>query len=500
MTTPQTKNQIYRTTAAPLTPRLIHKLRGLCNAFHDANDIPLGRLFTYTQLLIIYIISKRVFSRVQLILPTQYGKSLAVSIGVLLRVATHNEKWAIIAPTEDKARIIMDYIVEHIFDDPWLVNKLEYTGTKEKLKQEKSKTRITFRGGGEVRVYTANANNQQQVKKALMGFGAPNIILDESALINDDLYSTVKRMLGGSEGTQGGTFLLEIGNPFFHNHFWRTWLSKRYVKIFVDYVTALKEGRYTDDYIEEMREEAFFDVLYECLFPEQEQDVPAGYRALLSASHVENALINNDIPLGHDEQGNIMDSPILGIDPNHGGKNNTVFVIRYPMTGFAKVVLKKNYSEFKGQDITSEQLADAERIIREYDIRDYRIGVDAGNGGALADALVRKGYMVIAVMFGEAAEDSSRYANAKAELFWRCRRWLISDNGKLVKPDGEEKDNGFLELKVINYKETSTSKLQMEPKEKLIDRGIQSPDTADALALTFITVSNIVDEDEPDII
>lgn len=494
------QSTIYQTTIKPLRAEIIKKVRGIVNVFHDANDTPYGHLLTYTQLLIVWVIIKRLFPRIILILPTQYGKSLAVALAVLLRASTHNEKWAIIAPTEDKARIIMDYIIEHIFDDPLFIERLEYSGTKEKLKQEHSKERITFRGAGEVRIYTANANNMQQVKKALMGFGAPNIVLDESGLIPDELYSTVKRMLGGSEGTVGGTFLLEIGNPFFRNHFWRTWLSKRYIKIFVDWVQALKEGRYTEDYIEEMKDEAFFDVLYECHFPDQEQDVPAGYRALLSASQVENALINQDLPLGHDDNGDLIDEPVLGIDPNHGGKNNTVFVIRYPLTGFAKVVLKKNYNEFRGQDITSLQLADAERIIREYGIGDYRIGVDGGNGGALADALIRKGYLIKVVMFGEAAEDSTRYANAKAEIFWRLRLWIVRDNGKLVKPDNDDKGNGFLELKVINYKETSTSKLQMEPKEKLIERNIQSPDTADALALTFITTRDIVDEDEPDII
>lgn len=447
-------------------------------------------MFTYTQLLIVYIIFHRLFRRIILILPTQYGKSLAVALAVLLRASTHNEKWAIIAPTEEKGRIIMDYIIEHIFDSRFFMEKLEYFGTKEKLKQERSKTRLTFRGGGEVRVFTANANNQQQTEKALMGFGAPNIVLDESAHVNDRLYSTVKRMLGGYEGSPEGTFMLEIGNPFIRNHFWKTWVGTRYIKIFVDYVAALAEGRYTEDFIDEMRDEAFFDVLYECHFPDQDSEVPAGYRPLLSYAQIENALITQGFPLGHNADGELLDRPILGIDPNHGGSNYTVFVVRYPLTGFAKVVLKKQYAEFKHNDITSQQLADAVKIIREYGIGDWRIGVDAGNGGALSDALMREGYLIQDVMFGEGADDKERYANKKAELFWECRKWLVNKNGKLVENDG------FLELKVINYKETSTSKVQMEPKADLEKRGIVSPDTADALALTFIPVSDIVDDDD----
>jgi hypothetical protein len=335
-----------------------------------------------------------------------------------------------------------------------------------------------------VRVYTADARNSQNTKKALMGFGSPNIILDESALIPDDLYATIKRMLGGTKDN----FFLEIGNPFYRNHFYRNWMGKRYVKVYVNVELALQEGRFTQDFIDEMREVPFFDVLYDCLFPDQEDEIPIGYSPLISNAVIENALIDQDLPLGHDEQGKLLDKPVLGIDPNHGGSNFTVMVVRYPLTGFAKVVLKKQYNEDK-HDITGEIGNDALQMIKEYGIDDYRTGVDAGNGGGVADWLQARGVLVQAIQFGQAADDSTRYANKKAEMFWEARKWLRSENGKLVKNDG------FLELKVVNYKETSSSKLQMEPKADLAKRGIVSPDTADAFALTFIPTNDIVEDD-----
>lgn len=433
------------------------------------------------------MIAKRRYSRSALILPTQYGKSLFVAIGVLLRITHFKENWAIIAPTEEKARIIMDYIIQHVFDDEMLIELLDYSGTKEQLMQERSKTRLTFRGFGEVRIYTADATNTQKVKKALAGFGAPNIILDESCLISDEIYSMVKRMVGGSEGTEKGTFLLEISNPFFRNHFWRTWIGERYKKIFLDAEGALLEGRYSRDYLDEMKDEAFYDVLYGCQFPD-EDSAPEGYRQLLSPSHIDNAFIAEELPLGHNEDGTPMDKPILGIDPNHGGSNSTAMIIRYPLTGFAKVVLKKQYKE--SGNITEDIIADAIKIIEEYDVGDYRTGVDAGGVGAgVADGLERKGYAVEAVMFGQKPENATRYANAKAEMYMRLRKWIVADNGKLLKNDG------FLELKDINYKENTSSKVQMESKQELSKRGVASPDIADALALTFITTSNILDDD-----
>lgn len=477
----------YKTTVPPLKPTAQTELRQGLNIFVDGLDNPIGEQLTPTQLTIIDIILHRRYARTQLLLPTRYGKSLSVALAVLWRTAFKPEKWAIIAPTEEKARIIMDYIIEHIFDDTMFVSKLDYNGTKEKLKQERSKTRLTFRGGGEVRVYTADARNRQNVKKALMGFGSPNVILDESSLIDDDLYSTVKRMLGDSKDN----FMLEIGNPFYRNHFLKSWLGTRYEKIFVDDVLALQEGRYSEDYLQEMAEEAFYDVLYQSHFPEDE-DAPSGYRSLLSLAHIDNSFILNDLPLGHNADGSLIDKPVLGIDPNAGGKNYTAMVVRYPFTGFAKLVLKKQYRE--SGNVTEDIAADAIKIIEEYDIGDYRTGIDAGNGGGVADALERKGYAIERIMFGQAAEEKDRFANAKAELYMNLRKWIINDNGKLVK------DDGFLELKEINYKENTSSKVQMESKEELSKRGVASPDVADALALTFITTSNIVEEEDIDII
>ena len=235
-----------------------------------------------------------------------------------------------------------------------------------------------------------------------------------------------------------------------------------------------------------MKDEAFFDVLYECKFPD-EDEAPEGYRSLLSLSHIENAFIDADLPIGHDEQGKVIDKPILGIDPNHGGSNSTVMVLRYP--NFAKVLLKKQYRD--SGNITEDIVADAIKIIDEYDIGDWRTGVDAGGIGAgVADGLERKGYAVESVLFGQSPENKTRYANAKAELYMRLRKWIVADNGKLVRNDG------FLELKEINYKENSSSKVQMEKKEELRKRGVPSPDVADALALTFINTSNILDDDE----
>lgn len=476
--------------------------------------------YTRTQLLIAGIIIGRVARRVQLILPTQYGKSEIVAQAVLERVATKPEKWLLVAPEQKKAEIIMGYIIKHIFDDSYFQRQLIFDETMEKLKQHKSKTHLTFRRGGEIMVLSADARNRQRTKDALMGFGAPNVILDESALIPDDLYATIKRMVGGHEQSDEGTFLLEIGNPFTRGHFLRTWRSDLYEKIWVDYHQALSEGRYSQRFIDEMREEAFFDILYECLFPEQGEVRSDGYRRLVVDATLDGARLEEMPELqyrkredgtvvmakwdeeGHEHEYQVLDDdPVLGVDVAAGGDNETVFTLRFPKHNFS-MVLERN----RDDDLDNQ----ADRVMdyrRKYHIGDYRIIIDDGGvGHGLGDILKNKHDILFKRMLaGESPHkevtergqelsqdqksDRRRFANNRAMVNWKARKALKSAH-KLVK------DSGFDEGKEIYYKQTPSGKLQMEPKEKMKERGVESPDTWDSFCLTFTPTNDVVDEDD----
>lgn len=489
------------------------KWRQLLQIFRNDNGQGHGDILTPTQVLIIDIIAKRRYPRTQLILPTQYGKSMAVADGVLLRIATHKEKWAIVAPTEDKARIIMDYIIDRIFDDVVFSEQLEFKASKEKLKQERSKTRIVFRDGGEIRVYSGNAGNTKQTKSALMGFGAPNIILDEAGQISDELYATVKRMVGGAEGTEAGSFLLEIGNPVYRNHFHRTWFGDRYMKIFVDDAMALREGRYTQDFLDEMQDEAGYDWMYRCLFPDAQEVLSNGYRRLVSDLTVDDAM-RDHLPqweyrrdpetneVLHNRWGHaiIDDELLLGIDVAGGGANNTKLVLRSPKYGIAWVAKTLDTDDL---DIVADE---GEKLIREWNISDWRTVVDAGGVGHGLPAIFKKrNILVKAVHFGE--KDTKHhgqtifkvpqgFVNIRAWMYWEARKWLQKEAGTFLR------DSGFLEMKLINYKQTSSLNTQIEPKAEMIKRlakdgkKVESPDTADAFVLTFVDTSSIVEEDD----
>lgn len=496
-----------------LNPQVEQKWRQALQIFRNDYGLSHGDIFTPTQIQVVDIIAKRRYPRVQMILPTQYGKSYCVADGVLLRATTHKEKWAIVAPTEDKARIIMDYIIDAIFEDPMISQKLEFNGSKESLKKERSKTRITFRNRGEIRVYSGNAGNTKATKSALMGFGAPNIILDEAGQISDELYSTVKRMVGGSEGTVQGTFLLELGNPVYRNHFHRTWFGERYMKIYLNDEMALAEGRYTQDFLDEMREEAGYEWMYQCVFPAENEVLASGYRRLVNDTHVDNAYVDVMPTFNYVMDGTgepklnkwgykiIDDSPVLGIDVSGSGANETRLIVRLPKHNFAFVakVMKGNISD---EDL--DEVADAAiDIAHEWNIGDYRIIYDGGGVGYGLGAIFRmKGVLAKAVMFGESKEKDGRrkipktFLNHRAFMYWEVRRWLRAGGGQLLR------NAGFEEIKLIYYKTNASLKTQIEPKEEMVKRNmadgvkVSSPDTADGLVLTFVDTSGIVEDED----
>ena len=226
----------------------------LLSLFKFTDDLDRVITWTHGQLLIINCILRKEApngsNRVHVMSLTQYGKSSAVGAGVTLRASLKGEPFALVAPTKEKARIIMEYVVKYSLENPPIAKLLEAPEGLDKLKQRKSQDRLTYQTGGDVRVFSADARNKQAQGDALMGFGSPNVIEDESALIDDVTHAKVLRMVGGYPDAN---FLMKIGNPFRRNHFLRSWRSDTYFKIFIDYNVALREGIDTPEFIDEMR-------------------------------------------------------------------------------------------------------------------------------------------------------------------------------------------------------------------------------------------------------
>lgn len=207
------------------------------------------------------------YRRVGIKTVTQYGKSDVTSLAIIHSLIDRKEKILVVSPSIKQSEIIMGYVIDHLFDHSKIQAMLEVNTSLERLKQERSKSRITLKNGSEVAILTADARTVSQEAKGLMGFGADTVMVDESALIPDEMFGKIFRMVGGTGGK-----IVQLGNPFPSKHFSNIFEDSHYKTITINWQYAVKEGRFTNEYIEEARRTitAFdFEVFYECRFPKE---------------------------------------------------------------------------------------------------------------------------------------------------------------------------------------------------------------------------------------
>lgn len=269
-------------------------------------------------------------------------------------------------------------------------------------------------------------------------------------------------MLGDSKDN----FLFEIGNPFHRNHFLRSYNDPNYNVMKITGEQGVKEGRISREFLDEMRGEANFRVMYDCDFPEEESVVD-GWSLLFPEAMVKGAQ--------REDNPNKYGIKRLGIDIGRGGDYST-WVLR--TENFAEVLIKT----------LTPNLMDAIGITRDlidkHEITEEEIYMDAtGLGSGVYDRFIEAGFNINGVNMAQSASDKEKYINIRAEAYIRASKWL--------KQGGTLKTNAdWLELCDMRYKLNSSGKIQMISKEILTKNGIHSPDTADALIMTFTSPDN----------
>jgi len=108
---------------------------------------------------------------------------------------------------------------------------------------------------------------------------------------------------------------------------------------------------------------------------------------------------------------------------------------------------------------------------------------DTSLGGGVAPRLAEQGYKVNAISFGSSAtveNDTEKYANIKAQMFWtmrgvfRDRAIKILDKGKIVR-----------HLSMMQYDIKSSGAIAIVSKDEMRKKGFESSDFADSLALAI---------------
>jgi phage terminase large subunit len=289
------------------------------------------------------------------------------------------------------------------------------------------------------------------------------VIADEASGIPEPVYEAAR----GTMSTAGAIFIL-IGNPtrakglFFRTHtiLKDLWWTRR--------VSCTDSTRVDPEFIEEMRltyteqsNQWRIRVLGE--FPENDED------SVIPRELVEPAL-DRDVDIDAE------DDVIWGVDPGRGGDP----------TGFI---------ERLGRGITFAKelhFADTMRVVgwvferwQNAAKKPRLICVDSiGVGAGVADRLRQMGLPVMDVNVAESPSMRDRFPRLRAELWFAVRGWFERRDVRILCDPAlaQKLMNELCEPSLII---TANGKTDVESKAQMKQRGVASPNLADALMLTF---------------
>lgn len=284
------------------------------------------------------------------------------------------------------------------------------------------------------------------------------LLFDEASAIADSIWETAE----GAMTTPGAMWIC-FGNPTRNTgrfsecfgRFKHRWLRRQIDSRTAKMADRKKLQQWVDDYGEDSD---FVRVRVRGVFPR------AGTNQLIGSDLVEFARQNTAEQ--YDE------SPrLLGVDVAREGDDQTVLTFRQG----PKVHWQRKYRIADLMQVASI-VAEAAREIGQ-----DAIFVDGtGMGAGVVDRLRQLNYQPIAVMVGQKAQDELKYYNLRTEIWVKLRDWLRDGDADI--PDDVELHQ---DLVGPEYGFDTKERLQLEKKKDMKERGLNSPDCGDSLAVTF---------------
>ena len=301
-------------------------------------------------------------------------------------------------------------------------------------------------------------------------------VSDEASAVPDEIYNTAEGALTNKEA-----FFIMISNPtrlegyFYNSHHedkenWQclTFNSEDSPIVDHDYIERIESmhGKDSDEY----------RVRVLGHFPQRDIEMD-GWIPLLSKQEIDQA-IEGAARIPH------AGVSTMGVDVADEGKNESVITRR--SMNLAEVL-------FASARVSPMELG-GEVIVYGDDlgINFNNVGVDKiGVGSGLYHRLNEQKKNVQGINITNEATDKKLFYNQKSEGYWRMREW-IKKGGKLKPskdPWGRER---WYQLLNIRYKTADSSGVIMiMPKDMMRRKGIESPDVAESLMLTFcILITN----------
>ena len=298
------------------------------------------------------------------------------------------------------------------------------------------------------------------------------VLMDEASAIPDIIWETTEGAL-----TDKGTQIIwaVFGNPtrnkgrfrecFAHGKFAHRWLSRAVDSREVTLTDKDQINAWIKDYGEDSD---FVRVRVRGVFPRVDATSFIPFELALEAT-----LRTAPLPSG--------DPIIIGVDVGRFGDDPSII---YPRKGRDAITL--GLEVLYGTDTMQTAARVAATFLR---IRAAMVMVDSGGvGGGVADRLRMLQIPTMDVDFGSGADggdvnDGAKYANKRAEIWGRLRRWLKF--GSIPNKIPGVEITFVDELTGPTYGLNNAEAIQLESKKVMRSRGIKSPNVADALACTF---------------
>ena len=395
-------------------------------------------------------------NRAVLVCHRRFGKTVG-SLNTLIKKAILNTKrapqYAYIAPYRNQAkRIAWNYLLYYTTNFP--DRKINSSDLYVELPSR-------YKNSPGARIYVMGADYPD----ALRGMYLDGVILDEYAQMRPELYGEV--IVPALADRNGFAFF--IGTPKGQNAFYERYLSaQKDPRYFTCCYRADETGVIPADKLAEMKAEM--------TDTEIRQELLCDFTA--SAANI---VIPIDLVTEAAARNITQDQvegavSVMGVDVARFGDDDTVITHRQGLCCHPQIKL---------HGLSTMEVASA--VAAHYwKIKPDAIIVDAGAMGAgVIDRLRQMGMPnVFEINFGGSAIDSDRYANLRAEIYFKTLEWLKA--GGAIPNDTDLKS----ELTVTEYKYTSAGKIILQPKEHIKELTGRSPDRADSLALTFAVPVN----------
>lgn len=300
----------------------------------------------------------------------------------------------------------------------------------------------------------------------------PFYIFDEASAIPAAIWDVAE---GGL--TDGEPMWFAFGNPTrnsgrFYDCFHR--LKHRWITQQIDSRTCALPNKeqiklWKEDYGEESD---FFKIRVRGLFP--------------SSTHsqfIANTAISRAMDMKHNlpiDKKDLHSPMIIGVDVARFGHDETIIAFRKGQNGRITPPLHlKGIDTMHVASHVAQILSGTHPHCPSLPLPDAAFIDGIGIGAGVVDRLKQMGFNNIIDVNSAASPCDRRYANKRAEMYGRMRDWLNS-NGLLPNLPTLSQ-----ELRSIEYKFDKNNRLLLESKDILRKKGIGSPDTADAYALTF---------------